>query len=89
MHVWQGPNHVLPTGGTARYTGGLSVFTYLRVRTWMRMDDLASGQQVVRDALHLARLEGLEGHARAAEKRLLPATENGEPSPKRRKAAAK
>jgi histidinol dehydrogenase len=42
--VWQGPNHVLPTGGTARYTGGLSVFTFLRVRTWMRMDDLQGGQ---------------------------------------------
>ena len=32
-----GPNHVLPTSGTARYTGGLSVFTFLRVRTWMHM----------------------------------------------------
>jgi histidinol dehydrogenase len=68
-----GPNHVLPTGGTARYTGGLSVFTFLRVRTWMRMDDLPGGQVVVKDAVELARLEGLEGHARAAEKRLLPA----------------
>ncbi len=68
-----GPNHVLPTGGTARYTGGLSVFTFLRVRTWMKMDDLAGGQIVVKDAVELARLEGLEGHARAAEKRLLPA----------------
>lgn len=68
-----GPNHVLPTGGTARYTGGLSVFTFLRVRTWMKMDDLAGGQVVVKDAVELARLEGLEGHARAAEKRLLPA----------------
>ena len=28
-----GPNHVLPTGGTARFTGGLSVLTFLRVRT--------------------------------------------------------
>jgi phosphoribosyl-ATP pyrophosphohydrolase/phosphoribosyl-AMP cyclohydrolase/histidinol dehydrogenase len=68
-----GPNHVLPTGGTAKYTGGLSVFTFLRVRTWMSMDDLQAGQVVVKDAVELARLEGLEGHARAAEKRLLPA----------------
>lgn len=29
-----GPNHVLPTAGTARYTGGLSVHTFLRIRTW-------------------------------------------------------
>ena len=68
-----GPNHVLPTGGTAKYTGGLSVFTFLRVRTWMSMEDLPAGQVVVKDAVELARLEGLEGHARAAEKRLLRA----------------
>jgi len=68
-----GPNHVLPTGGTAKYTGGLSVFTFLRIRTWMQMEDALGGQVVVKDAVELARLEGLEGHARAAEKRLLPA----------------
>ena len=34
-----GPNHTLPTGGTARYAGGLSVFSFLRIRTWMRVDD--------------------------------------------------
>jgi len=61
-----GPNHVLPTGGTAKYTGGLSVFTFLRVRTWMRIDDSASSQQLVQDSMKLARLEGLEGHARSA-----------------------
>jgi len=62
-----GPNHVLPTGGTARQTGGLSVFTFLRVRTWLRMDAPA---ELARDAAALARLEGLEGHARSAERRL-------------------
>lgn len=61
-----GPNHVLPTGGTARYTGGLSVLTFLRVRTWLEMD--APGR-LAADAARLARLEGLEGHARAAERR--------------------
>ncbi|RHY30945.1 hypothetical protein DYB32_003906 [Aphanomyces invadans] len=66
-----GPNHVLPTGGTARYTGGLSVHTFLRVRTWMRIDDGALSQEAVADAVQLARVEGLEGHARAAERRLL------------------
>jgi len=65
-----GPNHVLPTAGTARYTGGLSVFNFLRIRTWMRIDDDAAAQVLVRDAVELARLEGLEGHARAAERRL-------------------
>ena len=66
-----GPNHTLPTGGTGRYTGGLSVFNFLRIRTWMRVDDLAASQSMVDDSIVMARLEGLEGHARAAEKRSL------------------
>ncbi len=64
-----GPNHTLPTGGTARSTGGLSVFTFLRIRTWMQIDDLGAAQELVEDSVELARLEGLEGHARSAEKR--------------------
>lgn len=66
-----GPNHVLPTGGTARFTGGLSVLTFLRVRTWLEIGDLAGAAELARDAAALARLEGLEGHARAAERRLV------------------
>jgi phosphoribosyl-ATP pyrophosphohydrolase/phosphoribosyl-AMP cyclohydrolase/histidinol dehydrogenase len=68
-----GPNHVLPTSCTAKYTGGLSVHTFLRIRTWMRIDDQEAAQQLVKDATALARLEGLEGHARAAEQRLCSA----------------
>jgi histidinol dehydrogenase len=64
-----GPNHTLPTGGTGRYTGGLSVFNFLRIRTWMRIDDSAGSQGMVDDSIVMARLEGLEGHARAAEAR--------------------
>ena len=64
-----GPNHVLPTGGTARSSGGLSVFTFLRIRTWLRVDDAQAAAEVVADAAALARLEGLEGHARAADAR--------------------
>jgi len=66
-----GPNHVLPTGCTAKYSGGLSVHTFLRLRTWMRIDDQEASQDLVKDSAALARIEGLEGHARAAEKRLL------------------
>lgn len=62
-----GPNHVLPTGGTARFSGGLSVLDFLRVRTWMRIDRAAAA--LVRDSAALARIEGLEAHARAAERR--------------------
>jgi len=65
-----GPNHTLPTSGTARYTGGLSVMDFLRVRTWMRVDDARAARPAVEDAVRLARVEGLEGHARAAGKRL-------------------
>jgi histidinol dehydrogenase len=69
-----GPNHTLPTGGTGRYTGGLSVFNFLRIRTWMRVDDPAESQPMVDDSIVMARLEGLEGHARAAETRSLTKT---------------
>ncbi|NDD31192.1 MAG: histidinol dehydrogenase, partial [Proteobacteria bacterium] len=63
-----GPNHVLPTGGTARLSGGLSVLTFLRARTWLDLDDPTA---LAADAAALARLEGLEGHARSAEARRL------------------
>lgn len=62
-----GPNHVLPTGGGARYRGGLSVLDFLTVRTWLEVEQ---PEELARDAAALARLEGLEGHARAAERRL-------------------
>jgi phosphoribosyl-ATP pyrophosphohydrolase/phosphoribosyl-AMP cyclohydrolase/histidinol dehydrogenase len=64
-----GPNHVLPTGGTARFSGGLSVFTFLRVRTWLAIDDADAAGTLACDAAALGRLEGLEAHARAAERR--------------------
>ncbi len=61
-----GPNHVLPTGGTARWTGGLSVLTFLRVRTWVRMIDASAAREVIEDAAWLGRAEGLEAHVLAA-----------------------
>merc|ERR1712007_217069 len=53
-----GPNHVLPTSCTAKYTGGLSVHTFLRLRTWMRIDKKEAAKQQIEDAIVLARLEG-------------------------------
>ena len=67
-----GPNHTLPTGGTARSTGGLCVMTFLRVRTWMRVDDPVAAQQMTADAVQLGELEGLHGHAAAARACALP-----------------
>ena len=64
-----GPNHVLPTSGTARTRGGLSVIDFLRVRTWVRLDESGPTRELVEDAAWLARREGLEAHARAAELR--------------------
>jgi phosphoribosyl-ATP pyrophosphohydrolase/phosphoribosyl-AMP cyclohydrolase/histidinol dehydrogenase len=61
-----GPNHCLPTGGAARFAAGLSVLTFLRARTWLEMDDPGI---LAPEAAALARIEGLEGHARAAEMR--------------------
>ncbi len=64
-----GPNHVLPTGGSARTVGGLSVFTFLRIRTWVEMARLTDLGALSAEVASLARLEGLEAHARAAEMR--------------------
>lgn len=61
-----GGNHILPTQRGARFSAGLSVFTFLRARTWLRLDDPS---MVISDVAAVARLEGLEGHARAAERR--------------------
>lgn len=58
-----GPNHVLPTGGGARYSGGLSVLTFLKASTWLAVDH---PEDLIEDTARLARLEGLEAHARAA-----------------------
>ena len=62
-----GPNHTLPTSGTARFTAGLNVFTFLRVRTWLKLD--AAPQDLVNDTARLAEIEGLIGHQKSALRR--------------------
>jgi sulfopropanediol 3-dehydrogenase len=64
-----GPNHVLPTSGAARYTGGLSVHKYMKTVTWQRATRDAAKQLAVATA-RISRLEGMEGHARSAAIRL-------------------
>ena len=66
-----GPNHVLPTGGAARFSGGLSVIHFLRFPTWLHIDKPANARKLFHETAQMARLEGLEGHSRAAELRLL------------------
>lgn len=63
-----GPNHTLPTGGTARWTAGLNVFTFIRIRTWLNIEQ--PPQQLLDDTIKMAQHEGLVGHARSAEQRL-------------------
>jgi histidinol dehydrogenase len=69
-----GPNHVLPTGRASRFSGGLSVMSFLRIRTWLAIDDEQSAAGLYEDAAWLARKEGLHAHARAAELRLTDGT---------------
>jgi phosphoribosyl-ATP pyrophosphohydrolase/phosphoribosyl-AMP cyclohydrolase/histidinol dehydrogenase len=65
-----GPNHVLPTGRASRFSGGLSVMSFLRVRTWLAIDDEQAAAGLYEDAAWLARKEGLLAHAHAADLRL-------------------
>lgn len=64
-----GPNHVLPTSGAARYTGGLSVHKFLKTVTWQRSTSEAA-RQVAEVTARISRLEGMEAHARTADIRL-------------------
>lgn len=64
-----GPNHILPTRGAARYSGGLSVGKFIKTVTWQRLDRSAS-RVVGQVAARISRLEGMEGHARTGDVRL-------------------
>ncbi|MDR1945668.1 MAG: histidinol dehydrogenase [Desulfovibrio sp.] len=60
-----GPNHILPTMGTARFSSALSVSTFCKKSSVLALSR-AFAQDCARDTAALARLEGLEAHARAA-----------------------
>ncbi|MEO0386493.1 MAG: histidinol dehydrogenase [Pseudomonadota bacterium] len=64
-----GPNHVLPTSGAARYTGGLSVHKYMKLVTWQKATREAAAP-VAEATARISRLEGMEAHARTADIRL-------------------
>jgi sulfopropanediol 3-dehydrogenase len=64
-----GPNHVLPTSGAARYTGGLSVHKFMKTVTWQRATR-AAVRPLAEATARISRLEGMEGHARSADIRL-------------------
>ena len=64
-----GPNHVLPTKGAARYSGGLSVHKFMKTLTWQQMTREAA-RDIGLATARISRLEGMEGHARTADDRL-------------------
>jgi histidinol dehydrogenase len=64
-----GPNHVLPTGRTARFASGLSVFDFLKRTTWISGDQAAL-RRIGPAAVTLAEAEGLGAHARSVAMRL-------------------
>lgn len=64
-----GTNHILPTKGAARYSGGLSVHKFIKTVTWQRMTRQAS-RDTAQVTARISRLEGMEAHARTADDRL-------------------
>ncbi len=72
-----GPNHVLPTGGSARFSSGLGVLDFLKRTSLIGCgaDGIAA---IGGDAITLARAEGLEAHALSVAVRLDPKTPSGD-----------
>ncbi|WP_455555276.1 histidinol dehydrogenase [Comamonas sp.] len=64
-----GPNHVLPTSGTARFSSPLGVYDFQKRSSIIEVSE-AGAQVLGKIAAELAYGEGLQGHARAAEMRL-------------------
>lgn len=74
-----GPNHVLPTSGTARFSSPLSVYDFQKRSSLIDVSPPAA-RKLGRVAAVLARGEGLEAHARAAEMRLRTDDDEQEPA---------
>lgn len=65
-----GPNHVLPTARTARFSSPLGVYDFQK-RSSLILCSPAGASELGKTAAHVARSEGLTAHARSAEYRLL------------------
>jgi histidinol dehydrogenase len=63
-----GPNHVLPTGGTAKFSSPLGVYDFVKKTSFIQFSQAALAADIA-DITKLARTEGLEAHARAVEQR--------------------
>ncbi|WP_226034828.1 histidinol dehydrogenase [Aquibacillus saliphilus] len=65
-----GPNHVLPTSGTARFSSGLSVDDFLKKTTFLYYSENAL-KDASSHVVNIATAEQLDGHARAVQKRVI------------------
>jgi histidinol dehydrogenase len=63
-----GPSHVLPTGGSARFSSPLGIADFLKVSNIVALDKSAM-RELSQPAVDIAKAEGLDAHARAIEKR--------------------
>ena len=71
-----GPSHVMPTGGTARFSSALSVHHFIKTMPVVGLKP-SDYPELARAAAVIARAEGMTGHARAVEIRMDAAQENG------------
>jgi histidinol dehydrogenase len=82
-----GPSHVLPTGGTARFSSGLTVNDF-RKRTSILRFTRNGLRDIAEDVIYLAKKEGLTGHAASVELRANDSGPAARPKPKPEKVAA-
>jgi histidinol dehydrogenase len=59
---WAGPNHVLPTGGTARFSSSLSVYDFIKRTNYMSYSKAAL-EKINTEIAKIAEVEGLTAHA--------------------------
>ncbi len=73
-----GTNHVLPTNGVARFTGGLSVKDFVKIVTYQKFNRKIP-KSMIKTASKLAEIEGLDGHKKAALIRLKSRSKENSP----------
>ena len=64
-----GPSHVMPTNGTARFASPLNVWDFVHIISLIGLNE-ATGRELSKSAAVIARAEGLEAHARSADRRV-------------------
>ncbi len=65
-----GTNHVLPTNSISKYTGGLSVFDFIKIQTYQKISEQAAKNDLCPTASKLAQTEGLYAHKLSSDVRM-------------------